>query len=316
MSTLEHRPQPSNSRDCAAAARQPVCERIAAREATLGEGMRIYRALPTSQRRTIGAWCFLDHFGPIDVATGAGLRVGPHPHIGLQTVTWLREGEILHRDSLGFVQPIRPGQLNLMTSGRGISHSEESPTQRPPRLHGAQLWIALPENARHVAPDFEHHPTLPTIDHGGLRVTVIAGAALGQRSPARVHTPLVGLELCAAGAVDTVLPADPAFEYGALVLEGEVDVAGERLAPGTLLYLGCGRDVLPIRTTAPAALMLIGGQPLAETALMWWNFVARTQAELSAATRDWNAGAPYLGEVRGYDGAPLRAPTPPWDSPL
>ena len=145
---------------------------------------------------------------------------------------------------------------------------------------------------------------------------MLAGRAFGQRSPARVHTPLVGLELCATGAIDTVLPVDPAFEYGALVLEGEVDVAGEHLAPGTLLYLGCGRDVLPIRAAAPAALMLIGGEPFAETALMWWNFVARTPAELSAATRDWNAGSPYLGDVRGYDGARLTAPTPPWDSKL
>ena len=313
MSDLEPRPAPSDSRDCAAAARTPTAQRIPAREALLGEGMRIYRALPSAQRRTIGAWCFLDHFGPVDVTTGQGLRVRPHPHIGLQTVTWLREGEILHRDSLGCVQPIRPGQLNLMTAGRGISHSEESPATRPPRLHGTQLWIALPDGARHTEPAFDHHPELPTTTHDGLRVTVLAGTALGLASPARVHTPLVGLELCAPAAVDTVLPVEPAFEYGALVVEGAAEVAGEALTPGTLLYLGCGRDALPIRTTGPAALMLIGGEPFTATALMWWNFVARTQAELSAVTRDWNAGAAYLGEVRGYDGARLPAPLPPWD---
>lgn len=312
MSTLDTRPQASDSRDCAAASAAPVTQRIAAREAQLGEGMRIYRALPTTARRTIGAWCFLDHFGPLDVSGGEGLRVGPHPHIGLQTVTWLRAGEILHRDSLGCVQPIRPGQLNLMTAGRGIAHSEESPRPRPALLHGAQLWIALPESARDTAPAFDHHPDLPTVTHDGLRVTVLAGKALGRESPARVYTPLVGLELCASGAVDTAVPAEPAFEYGALVLEGEAEIAGEILAPGTLLYLGRGRDALPIRTTGAAALIVIGGEPFAESALLWWNFVARTRPEISRATQDWNAGADYFGQVHGYDGARLAAPPPPW----
>ena len=313
MSTLDTHPQPSDSRDCAAAGATPLTQRIAAREAQLGAGMRIYRALPTTERRTIGAWCFLDHFEPLDVSRGAALRVGPHPHIGLQTVTWLRAGEILHRDSLGCVQPIRPGQLNLMTAGRGIAHSEESAHTRPAVLRGAQLWIALPESARNSAPAFDHHPELPGAMHHGLRVTVLAGKALGMESPARVYTPLVGLELCASGAVDTALPVEPGFEYGALVLEGEAEVAGEPLTPGTLLYLGCGRAALPIRTAGAAALILIGGEPFAETALLWWNFVARTRAEISRATQDWNAGADYFGQVHGYDGERLAAPPPPWD---
>jgi redox-sensitive bicupin YhaK (pirin superfamily) len=156
MSNLERPSATSVSTDCPEGSRQPVNQRIVTRDAVLGEGMTIRRALPSRHRRMVGAWCFLDHFGPVDVSGGDGLRVGPHPHIGLQTVTWPLEGEIVHRDSLGYVQRIRPGQLNLMTAGRGISHSEESPVDRPPGLHGAQLWIALPDANRNCNPAFDH----------------------------------------------------------------------------------------------------------------------------------------------------------------
>ncbi|MGH8455906.1 MAG: pirin family protein, partial [Stenotrophobium sp.] len=258
-----------------------------------------------------GALCFLDHFGPVDVVTGAGMRVGPHPHIGLQTVSWLLQGEILHRDSLGYVQHIRPGQLNLMTAGRGIAHSEESPAGRPSGLHGAQLWIALPEPQRHCDPAFDHYADLPLMTHDGLRITLLAGEALGERSPAKIHSPLVGLDLAADGPVTVTLPLRAEFEYGALVLEGEVGVGGEALAPGTLLYLDRGRSVLPLRTTGAARMLLLGGEPFAEDILMWWNFVGRSKDEIVQVTRDWNAGR-HFGEVRGYDGARLVAPLPPW----
>jgi len=312
MSTTEPKSQVSDSADCAAASQQPVAQRIEGKAAVLGDGMRIVRAMPTIQRRMIGAWCFLDHFGPLEIASGKGLRVGPHPHIGLQTVTWLLQGEVLHRDSLGTVQHIRAGQLNLMTAGRGISHSEESPTPRSPLLHGAQLWIALPESARHGEPAFAHHPQLPVANHDGLRVTVLLGEALGERSPGRVFTPLVGLELKAEDAVRAQLPLDPAFEYGALVLEGRAEIEAENLAPGTLLYLGCGRKRLNIKTDAGACVLLVGGEPFREHMLMWWNFVARNKEELTQVSRDWNAAKAYLGEVQGYDGARLSAPLPPW----
>ncbi len=285
---------------------------IETRDSVLGEGMMIRRALPSRQRRMVGAWCFLDHFGPLDATTGRGLRVGPHPHIGLQTFTWPISGEILHRDSLGYEQVIRPGAVNLMTAGRGISHSEESPEQRSPILHGAQLWIALPDALRHMEPAFEHYPSVPTVNRDGFQITIMAGEALGERSPVRVHTPLVGLELLTTDAARSELPLRSSFEHALLVLEGALRVNGEVLAPGTLLFLPTGRDSLSIETSGPARTLLIGGEPFGEEILMWWNFVARTKEEVVQATRDWNAGKDYLGEVRGYGGARLVAPMPPW----
>lgn len=287
-------------------------ERIAAHEAVVGEGMRIKRALPTVARRLVGPWCFLDHFGPVDVSTSRGMRVGPHPHTGLQTVTWLLEGEVLHRDSLGSEQLIRPGQLNLMTAGQGISHSEESPAAHPPRIHGVQLWIALPEAARRRGPSFNHYASLPQVERDGALITVLAGQALGQRSPAAVHSPLVGLDLSLRPGASLELPLRGDFEHGLLVLGGSVDAGGEPLEPGTLLYLARGHSSVSLSCSAAAHAVLVGGEPFAESVLMWWNFVARTREELSQACRDWNAQAAYLGEVKGYDGARLVAPMPPW----
>lgn len=291
----------------------PALDLIPASSTMLGEGMQIRRALPTRQRRMVGPWCFLDHFGPVDVSSGKGMRVGPHPHIGLQTVTWLYEGEILHRDSLGSLQLIRPGQLNLMTGGQGISHSEESPVPRSPRMHGLQFWIALPDAASQISPAFEHYPELPVVRLQGLRCTVLVGEALGERSPARLHSPAVGLDVELAAATALRLPLASSFEHAALVSEGEVLVEGQALQPGALLYLGGGRDGIELRTTGPARLALIGGQAFAEPILMWWNFVARSKAALSTACREWNAAEPLFGEVRGYDGDRLKAPLPPWE---
>lgn len=311
MSNLERQHEPSVSTDCPEPARAPAGERIATRDAVLGEGMTIRRALPSRRRRMIGAWCFLDHFGPVDVSGGDGLRVGPHPHIGLQTVTWLLAGEILHRDSLGCVQPIRPGQLNLMTAGRGIAHSEESPGDRPPELHGAQLWIALPSAARECAPAFDHFAALPVIERDGMTLTLLLGAALGERSPGRIYTPLAGIDVAAAGAARTRLPLEPGYEYGVLVLEGSVLVEGAALAPGTLLYLGGGRAALDLAAEARARMLLIGGEPFAEEVLLWWNFVARTRAQIERARADWASGSRF-GDVQGYPGPPLDAPRLPW----
>ena len=286
--------------------------RIPASATTLGGGMTVRRALPTARRRLIGAWCFLDHFGPARVDRDAGLRIGPHPHIGLQTVTWLIRGELLHRDSLGSVQPIRPGELNLMTAGNGISHSEESPLPRSPELHGVQFWIALPESARHGAPAFEHHARLPRIEREGVRVTLLAGEALGAASPARVHTPLVGMDLELAPGSIARLPLRADFEHGVIVTEGEAVVDGAELSPGTLHLLDAGRGDVALATAQGARLVLVGGAPLEEPVLMWWNFVGRDKAELTAACREWNAGDARFGTVTGYDGARLEAPLPPW----
>lgn len=203
-----------------ATGRSPEMQFIPTRDALLGEGMTIRRALPSAQCRMIGAWCFLDHFGPVDATRGDGLRVGPHPHNSLQTFTWPLAGEILHRDSLGYEQIIRPGQVNLMTAGCGISHSEESPPVRSPRLHGAQLWIALPEAVRHCEPAFEHYPELPVIDRDGFRVTVLVGEALGELAPTRVFSPLLALDIACDGDAATSLAVPAEYELGALVLEG------------------------------------------------------------------------------------------------
>lgn len=312
MSNLEKQCSVSSSRDCPAAARQPVSQTLPTRDAVLGEGMTIRRALPHRDRRMIGAWCFLDHFGPLDTTGSDGLRVGPHPHTGLQTFTWPLAGDILHRDSLGHEQVIRPGQVNLMTAGRGISHSEESPRQRSAWLHGAQLWIALPEAERHCEPAFEHYAEMPVIQCGGFRVTVLAGEALGECAPTRVFSPLSGLDFASSGEGATALAVRPDFEYGALVLEGETTVAGQTLGTGQLLYLGCGRERLELRSAAASRLLLLGGAPFGEEVLIWWNFVGRSKQELTEAASEWNAGHTRFGAVRGYPGERLMAPTPPW----
>jgi len=282
-------------------------ERIEAQRATVGEGFEIRRALPNRHRRMVGAWCFLDHAGPADYAAGRGLTVGPHPHIGLQTFSWMIEGKILHTDSLGYRQWIQPGQVNLMTAGRGISHAEDSPGDEAGRFQLAQLWIALPDAERHREPSFHHYPVLPVLERGGFRITVLAGRFAGERSPAEVFSPLVGVDLASAGPARTAVALDPSFEHGALTLEGEVTVAGESLAAGTLLYLGTGRDQLEVESRSAARLLLVGGVPFGEEVLLWWNFVARTYGEMEQATRDWQQ-TDRFGEVRGARGAPLVAP--------
>ena len=282
-------------------------ERLEAHRAVIGDGFEIRRAVPNRHRRMVGAWCFLDHAGPVDYAPGQGLSIGPHPHIGLQTFTWMIEGEVLHRDSLGCEQLIHPGQVNLMTAGKGISHSEESPTGRAGRFHAAQLWIALPDAQRHREPDFHHYPDLPIVDCGGFRITVLAGTCDGERSPAKVYTPLVGLDLSTRGRAKMTLPLDSSFEHAALTLGGAPALNGEILEPGTLLYLGTGRASLEFVSSAASRTLLIGGVPFGEEILLWWNFVARTPAEMETATRDWIEGNRF-GKVQGARGKPLIAP--------
>jgi hypothetical protein len=217
------------------------------------------------------------------------------------------EGEVVHRDSLGNEQLITPGQVNLMTAGEGIAHAEDSAPGRAGRLHAAQLWIALPEGERRRPPAFRNYPRLPLVKSGGFEVRVLAGRAFGQVSPAEVYSPLVGLDLAAAGAAALSVPLTASFEHAALALSGAASVAGEALTPGTLLYFGPGREELALRTEAAARILLIGGTPFGEEILVWWNFVARTREEIAAATRDWNAGRRF-GTVRGSPSPPLVAP--------
>ncbi len=310
MSNLERAPTATVSSECAPAASRPVHELLPAREVDLGEGTPVRRLLPKRERATVGAWCFVDHFGPLDIAGLAGMQVAPHPHIGLQTVTWLVEGEVLHRDSLGNRQLIRPGQLNLMTAGRGIAHSEESPASHPPTLHGVQLWTALPERSSGVAASFDHLPELPVVHSGGLRITVLLGELLGARSPARTYSDLVGADVALQAATDQDLPLRAGFEYGAVVLAGEAAVDGVVVRPGGLLYLGTGRRQVAVRTAGPARLLLLGGEPFGEPLIVWWNFVAHTADEIATARAAWEAGTRF-GEVHGFDGPRLSAPPLP-----
>ncbi len=288
-----------------------------ARLARVGD-LSVRRLLPLRLRRSVGAWCFVDHYGPMSVDGVTGMTVPPHPHIGLQTVTWLLAGNVLHRDSLGSEQMIRPGQLNLMTAGRGIAHAEESPGQPDPQLHGVQLWVALPDASRLTEPAFEHHAQLPVHEADGLMITVFMGGMPGSHSPGQSlgnslgHSPattfsrLVGAELSARRDVSTRLALNPDFEHVIFVASGAAQVADAGLRPGQLLYLPTGHDAIPVAAPNGSTMLLLGGVPLGERLLMWWNFVARTPEEIQAAVTDWDVGR--FGEVGGYAGDPLKAP--------
>ncbi|MGA5134348.1 pirin family protein [Streptomyces olivoreticuli] len=291
-------------------AAEPVRELLTPRHVRLGESTEVRRLLPNLGRRMIGAWAFVDHYGPDDIADEPGMQVPPHPHMGLQTVSWLHDGEVLHRDSLGSLRTVRPRELGLMTSGRAISHSEESPKPHARYLHGAQLWVALPDAHRNVEPHFEHHANLPTVTAPGFTATVILGELDGARSPGTTYSPIVGADLALAHGTGASLPLDPDFEYAVLSMSGEAHVDGVPVTPGTMLYLGCGRTELPLRGESDAGLMLLGGEPFEEEIVMWWNFVGRSQEEIEQARRDWTEGSRF-GEVKGYDGARLPAPTLP-----
>jgi quercetin 2,3-dioxygenase len=311
MSTAE-----ANVEISASAVPEDDLELTEARQAQVGD-ITVRRLLPLRTRRSVGAWCFIDHYGPQSVDGVAGMQVPPHPHIGLQTVTWLLTGNVLHRDSLGSEQMIRPGQLNLMTAGRGIAHAEESPARHDPVLHGVQLWVALPEASRQIAPAFEHHADLPATRIGGFAVSVFMGELTGARSAATTFSPIVGAQLTAlaqpAGPASCVLPLDPVFEHVLLTVAGPArvraghdDARGVELEPGRLLYVPAGHERAVLTAPADTCVLLLGGRPLGEKLLMWWNFVARTPAEIAAAASDWQAG--HFGPVGGYDGDPMQAP--------
>jgi redox-sensitive bicupin YhaK (pirin superfamily) len=230
-------------------------------------------------------------------------------------VSWLAEGEILHRDSLGSLQSITPGQLNVMTSGHGISHSEESPRPHPPVMHGLQLWVALPAAARHGPPRFDHYPTLPVLADDDATVTVVVGSIGGETSPAVTFSPLVGAEIILEPGASVWLPLDKAFEYGVVSMAGAADVLGDDLKPGVLLYLDRGRADLRLASEGGARLFLLGGEPFDEPLVMWWNFVGRTHEDIADARADWEhsrqAPGGRFGTVTGYAGDPLAAPALP-----
>ncbi|OSC75768.1 MULTISPECIES: pirin family protein [unclassified Streptomyces] len=310
MSNLDRQATPSVCGGRGFVVAEPVRELLAPRHVQLGGSTEVRRLLPNLGRRMVGAWAFVDHYGPDDIADEPGMQVPPHPHMGLQTVSWLHEGEVLHRDSLGSLQTVRPRELALMTSGRAISHSEESPKEHARLLHGAQLWVALPDAHRNVEPHFQHHADLPVVTAPGLSATVILGELDGAASPGTAYTPIVGADLSLTGGARTRLPLDPDFEYAVLSMSGEAEVDGVPVLPGSMLYLGCGRTELPLRALSDAGLMLLGGEPFEEELVMFWNFIARSGEEIVEARKDWEEGSRF-GEVQGYDGARLSAPELP-----
>ncbi|MET8838856.1 pirin family protein [Streptomyces rubiginosohelvolus] len=310
MSNLDRQATPTVCGGRGFVVAEPVRELLAPRRVQLGESTEVRRLLPNLGRRMVGAWAFVDHYGPDDIADEPGMQVPPHPHMGLQTVSWLHDGEVLHRDSLGSLQTVRPRELGLMTSGRAISHSEESPKEHARLLHGAQLWVALPDAHRHVEPHFQHHVDLPVVTAPGLSATVILGELDGAASPGTAYTPIVGADLSLTTGAEARLPLDPDFEYAVLSMSGEAEVDGVPVLPGSMLYLGCGRTELPLRAVSDAGLMLLGGEPFEEELVMFWNFIGRSHEEIVQARKDWEEGSRF-GEVHGYDGDRLPAPELP-----
>lgn len=281
-----------------------------ARESVVGR-MTVRRGLPRQGLRTVGPWCFADQMGPEQVTETAGLDVGPHPHTGLHTVTWLVEGAVLHRDSLGSEQVIRPGQLNLMTAGDGVAHAEEAVDTYRGTLHGVQLWLAQPEATRHGAAAFEHHAELPRIALGASEATVLVGALGGVSSAARHDHPAVGAEVVLRPGT-SVWPLQSDFEHALVVLTGEVAVGTHVVRPGSLAKLDRGRAELPVTAREESRVLLLGGAPFAEPLLMWWNFVARTREEVDAAVATWQSGdGERFGRVASTL-ARIPSPVPTW----
>ena len=290
--------------------------------------MTVRRTLPARERSFVGAWCFVDHYGPDDVGVTGGMDVAPHPHCGLATVSWLFTGEVEHRDSLGTVAMVRPGEVNLMTAGRGISHSEVS-TAATSVLHGAQLWLVLPAASAQVDPRFEHYvpPVVPVAP--GVVASVFVGSLFGSQSPVLVETPLVGAEVVLEPGAEVEVPQAAGFEMAVLVDRGSVDLSGTELAWGELgvveAVAGSGAGSEADAGGAPrhpgsealragaggARVLVLGGEPFREEVVMWWNFIGRSHEEVVAAREEWEAsGAGRFGQVRGYVGDVPRIPAP------
>ncbi|MBX7434216.1 pirin family protein [Mycobacterium sp. Y57] len=308
MSNTETAP---NEVDCAASSFAGV---LHPREVPLGgpRAIRVRRTLPQRERSLIGAWCFADHYGPHDQRGGTGMDVPPHPHTGLQTVSWLFSGAVEHRDSAGVHALVRPGELNLMTAGAGICHSEVSVASAEPILHGAQLWVALPDSDRDTGRDFAHYaPRARTA--GGVTLRTFLGELDGQRSPVHTFTPLLGAQVDLEPGVRLALEVDHRFEHGVLLDRGRVEACGSLLEVADLAYQGPGHAGLELTNLGdePARLLLLGGTPFTEELVMWWNFVGRSHDDIAAYREQWQQHDARFGRVEGYRGAVERLPAPP-----
>ena len=274
---------------------------IAPRVHDLG-GFQVRRAVPSLQARSVGPFVFVDHMGPAHFDAGHGVDVRPHPHIGLATVTFLWSGGMRHRDTLGSLQDILPGDVNWMTAGRGIAHSERTPPNlrdAGSSLHGMQTWVALPQADQEVEPSFHHHAatSLPARDHAGARLRVIAGRAFGMESPVKVFADTWNVAVDLIADAELVIPAD-AVERAVYVLEGKAQLDGTDIPDKHLLVLDRGvRHVLRAKT--PLKAMLLGGEPLDGPRHMWWNFVSSSKERIEQAKHDWDEGR--FGLIPGDD---------------
>lgn len=271
--------------------------------------LKVRRTLPSLRRSFVGAWCFVDHYGP---ERGICMDVPPHPHTGLQTVSWLFEGEIEHRDSGGVHAMVRPGEVNLMTSGHGIAHSEVSTPARD-LLHGVQLWVVLPDASKDLVREFQHH-TPDVLDVAGARARILIGSLDEAASPVHTETPLLGAEVVLDPGATWEMAVNPSFEHGVLVDTGHVDFDGVRLDRTVLGVRDAGLDHLRLTnpTDAPARIMLLGGEPFDEGVVMWWNFIGRSHEDIAALRQEWNdAPDDRFGRVAGYRGATQRLAAPP-----
>ncbi len=276
------------------------------RALTLGD-LVISRALPVKDRRLVGPWCFLDRFGPLTFTKGKPMDVAPHPHIGLQTVTWLLDGEVVHDDSLGCQGILGPRGVNVMTSGAGITHAEQTPRDHSGRLNGVQLWVALPDQHRHLAAQFEHVAEVPSLETKAGFVRIFAGSLHGATSPTSHYSDLVAADLQIHPGLELAVPLSPTYEHGVLVLGGDCVLDGVRLEERILYYLGTQRSEMAVASTAGGRLLLVGGPPFPETILMWWNFVGRTPEDIAEARADWEHHRRF-GDVAAYRGPRLSAP--------
>lgn len=291
---------------------------IEQRRRDIGGGFEVGRVLPFMKRRMIGPFIFFDHFGPVDLAAGLekSVDIRPHPHIGLSTVSYLFAGEIMHRDSLGYEQAIRPREVNWMTAGRGITHSErfEHARAEGDRIHGIQAWVALPDGQEDIAPAFSHHAgeDLPQWDEAGVRGHLIAGSAYGLTAGARTHSPLFYAHLDMAAGSTAELPGRHK-ERALYIATGEVEMDGRRFAAGRMLVIGTAASRL--RAAKPSTVMILGGEPVGER-FMYWNFVASSKDRLAQAASDWKAGRMKLPDADDKEWIPLPDQPPPPPPPM
>lgn len=315
MSNLEATPAEITCGASRLAGDPPPVEVLRPREVPLGgpRAMPVHRTLPQRQRSLIGAWCFIDHYGPVS-GSAARMDVPPHPHTGLQTVSWLFSGEIEHRDSGGVHALVRPAELNLMTAGAGICHSEvaQPGSKQGTALHGAQLWVALPDSDRDTHRDFDHYVP-PYISLPGAQARVFLGELAGSRSPVHTFTPLVGAQIDLDPMTTLEVDIDPAFEHAVLCDVGRIEFCNTPLAVADLGYQGPGSDALRLRNVGnePARVLLLGGEPFTEQLVMWWNFVGRSHDEIVSYRRQWQGADDRFGAVHGYYGSVDRLSAPP-----